>query len=326
MGGDIIALTAAKQDGGAQDGGAQDGGAQDGGAETDRVGIGLALLAIYVIWGSTYLAMRIGLQGFPPFLMAGVRFLIAGGGLMLALHGRGVPARAQWGGAGLVGALLLGLGNGGVMFAEYKGVTSGLAALGIATVPLWTSLFGGLWGQWPTRREWLGLGIGFCGIICLNLEGGLRGSPLGAASLVVSAVGWAFGSVWSRRLTLPTGAMAPAAQMLCGGVLLLAVSAVRGEHLYGLPLRPLLAFVYLVFAAVVGYSAYAYLLAHVRPALATSYAYVNPVIAVGLGALLMGERLSPAGFAALALIVLGVGLTAFAKTPKASIAAEGEVA
>ncbi len=306
MGGGIIALTAAKQEAGGPE------------ARSDRVGVGMALLAIYVIWGSTYLGMRIGLQGFPPFLMAGVRFLIAGGGLMLALRGRGepLPARAQWGGAALVGALLLGLGNGGVMFAEYKGVTSGLAALGIATVPLWTSLFGGLWGQWPTRREWLGLGIGFCGIICLNLEGGLRGSPIGAVSLVVSAVGWAFGSVWSRRLTLPHGAMAPAAQMLCGGVLLLAVSAVRGEHLHGLPLRPLLAFVYLVFAAVVGYSAYAYLLAHVRPALATSYAYVNPVIAVGLGALLMGERLSPAGFAALALIVLGVGLTAFAKMPK----------
>ena len=304
MGGGFIALTAARQ---------------DGGAETDRVGVGLALLAIYVIWGSTYLGMRIGLEAFPPFLMAGVRFLLAGGGLMLALRGRGaaLPTRAQWGGAAWMGALLLGLGNGGVMFAEYKGVTSGLAALGIATVPLWASLFGGLWGQWPTRREWLGLGIGFCGIACLNLEGGLRGSPLGAVSLVVSAVGWAFGSVWSRRLTLPSGAMAPAAQMLCGGVLLLAVSMVRGEHLHGLPLRPLLAFAYLVFAAVVGYSAYAYLLVHVRPALATSYAYVNPVIAVGLGALLMGERLSPAGFAALALIVLGVCLAAFGKSPVA---------
>ena len=306
MGGGIIALTADRQK------------AEGPEAKPNRVGIGLALLAIYVIWGSTYLGMRIGLESFPPFLMAGVRFLIAGGGLMLVLRGRGEPppSRAQWGGAAIMGALLLGLGNGGVMFAEYKGVTSGLAALGIATVPLWTSLFGGLWGQWPTKREWLGLAIGFCGILCLNLEGGLRGSPVGALSLVVSSVGWAFGSVWSRRLTLPNGAMAPAAQMLCGGVLLLAVSAVRGEHLHGLPLRPLLAFVYLVFAAVVGYSAYAYLLAHVRPALATSYAYVNPVIAVGLGALLAGEHLSIAGFAALALIVLGVCLAAFAKSPK----------
>ena len=313
MGGGIIALTAAAHLGN----------------RSDKVGVGLALGAIYVIWGSTYLGMRIGLEAFPPFLMAGTRFLLAGGGLLLVLKSRGEPwpARAQWGGAALMGALLLGLGNGGVMFAEYKGVTSGLAALGIATVPLWTSLFGGLWGLWPTRREWLGLGIGFLGIVCLNLEGGLRGSPVGAAALVVSAVGWAFGSVWSRRLTLPTGAMAPAAQMLCGGAFLLLASTVRGEHLrHGLSghdLHPLLAFAYLVFAAVVGYSAYAYLLARVRPALATSYAYVNPIIAVGLGALLAGEHLSMAGFAALALIVLGVGLTAFARTPKEPIL-EGE--
>ena len=262
--------------------------------------------------------MRIGLEGFPPFLMGGVRFLLAGGGLMLALRGRGEPAptRAQWGGAARVGCLLLGLGNGGVMLAEYNGVTSGLAALGVATVPLWAALFAGLWGEWPYRREWLGIGVGFAGIVCLNLEGGLRTSPLGAAALVVSAVGWAFGSVWSRRLPLPSGAMAPAAQMLCGGALLLGVGLVTGEHLHLPPhTRPLLAFVYLVFGAVAGYSAYAYLLAHVRPALATSYAYVNPIIAVLLGSLLAGERLGLMGLTALLLIVLGVGLTAFAKSP-----------
>lgn len=274
---------------------------------------------MYLVWGSTYLAMKIGLEGFPPFLMGGVRFLLAGGGLMLALRGRGEPAptRAQWGGAALVGCLLLGLGNGGVMLAEYKGVTSGLAALGVATVPLWAAGFAGLWGEWPYRREWLGIGVGFLGIVCLNLEGGLRASPLGAAALVVSALGWAFGSVWSRRLPLPSGAMAPAVQMLCGGALLLGVGAVTGEHLHGLPpVRPLLAFAYLVFGAVAGYSAYAYLLGHVRPALATSYAYVNPIVAVILGSLLAGETLGLMGAVSLLLIVLGVGLTAFAKSPK----------
>lgn len=264
--------------------------------------------------------MKIGLEGFPPFLMAGFRFLLAGGGLMLALRGRGEPAptRAQWGGAARVGCLLLGLGNGGIMLAEYKGVTSGLAALGVATVPLWAALFSGLWGEWPYRREWLGIGVGFIGIVCLNLEGGLRASPIGAVALIVSAVGWSFGSVWSRRLPLPSGAMAPAAQMLCGGALLLGVGLMTGEHLQGSPhARPLLAFIYLVFGAVAGYSAYAYLLAHVRPTLATSYAYVNPVVAVLLGSVLAGERLGLMGLAALLLIVLGVGLTAFAKSPKA---------
>ena len=288
------------------------------GTGADRAGIGLALVGVYLVWGSTYLGMKIGLEGFPPFLMAGFRFLLAGGGLMLALRGRGEPAptAAQWRGAALVGCLLLGLGNGGIMLAEYKGVTSGLAALGVATVPLWAALFTGLWGEWPYRREWLGIGVGFVGIVCLNLEGGLRASPVGAAALIVSALGWSFGSVWSRRLPLPSGAMAPAVQMLCGGVLLLGVGAATGEHLHGLPpTRPLLAFVYLVFGAVAGYSAYAYLLAHVRPALATSYAYVNPVVAVLLGALLAGEKLGLMGIAALLLIVLGVGLTAFAKSP-----------
>ena len=183
-------------------------------------------------------------------------------------------------------------------------------------MPLWAALFAGLWGEWPYKREWLGIGVGFVGIVCLNLEGGLRASPLGAAALIVSALGWSFGSVWSRRLPLPSGAMAPALQMLCGGVLLLGVGAVTGEHLHGLPpTRAGLAFVYLVFGAVAGYSAYAYLLAHVRPALATSYAYVNPVVAVLLGSLLAGERLGLMGMAALLLIVLGVGLTAFAKSP-----------
>ena len=290
------------------------------GTGADRAGIGLALVGVYLVWGSTYLGMKIGLEGFPPFLMAGFRFLLAGGGLMLALRGRGEPAptRAQWGGAARVGCLLLGLGNGGIMLAEYKGVTSGLAALGVATVPLWAALFSGLWGEWPYRREWLGIGVGFIGIVCLNLEGGLRASPIGAVALIVSAVGWSFGSVWSRRLPLPSGAMAPAAQMLCGGALLLGVGLMTGEHLQGSPhARPLLAFIYLVFGAVAGYSAYAYLLAHVRPTLATSYAYVNPVVAVLLGSVLAGERLGLMGLAALLLIVLGVGLIAFAKSPKA---------
>lgn len=153
------------------------------------MGIGLALVGVYLVWGSTYLGMKIGLEAFPPFLMAGVRFLLAGGGLMLALRGRGEPAPTpvQWGGAARVGCLLLGLGNGGIMLAESRGVTSGVAALGVATVPLWAALFAGLWGEWPYKREWLG--VGFAGIVCLNLEGSLRASPIGTAALIVSALG-----------------------------------------------------------------------------------------------------------------------------------------
>lgn len=284
-----------------------------------RTGIGLALFATYIVWGSTFLGMRIALEGLPPFLMAGCRFILAGGGMLLILRGRGAswPQKRQWGGAALVGALLLGGGNGGIVLAEHLGVSSGLAALGSATVPLWASLFSGLWGEWPTKREWIGLAVGFAGVLCLSLEGGLRASPWGAVSVLGSSVCWAFGSIWSRRLPLPAGLSAPGAQMLCGGLLLLGMAAVTREHAPAvLHLRPALAFGYLVVAAAVGYGAYAYLLQRVRPALATSNAYVNPVIAVALGAALAGERVSAFGVAALLLILSGVALTAFAKPPK----------
>lgn len=276
----------------------------------------MALFATYVVWGSTFLGMKVALEGLPPFLMAGARFVLAGGSLLLLTTGRGAawPTQAQWGGAALVGALLLGGGNGGVVLAEYFGVSSGLAALGTATVPLWAMLFAGLWGEWPTGREWAGLAVGFAGVLCLSLEGGLRASPWGAVSLLVSSVCWAFGSIWSRRLPLPGGLSAPGAQMLCGGVLLLAVGELTHQHPpAAVSLRVGVAFVYLVIAAAVGYGAYAYLLARVRPALATSNAYVNPVIAVGLGAAFAGERLTLVGGVALLLILAGVGLTASTK-------------
>lgn len=283
-----------------------------------RAGIGLSLFATWVVWGSTFLGMRIALEGLPPFLMAGTRFVLAGGGLLLLLSVRGDswPQPKQWGGAALVGALLLGGGNGGIVFAEHLGVSSGLAALSAATVPLFASVFSGLWGEWPTRREWIGLAVGFAGVLCLSLEGGLRASPGGAVSLLASSLCWALGSIWSRRLTLPLGLSAPGAQMLCGGLLLLCISTLTREHAPAvLPLRPVLAFGYLVIAAAVGYGAYAYLLQRVRPALATSNSYVNPVIAVALGAAFAGERVTALGIVALLLILSGVALTAITKRP-----------
>src|SRR5262249_30728984 len=132
----------------------------------DKLRIGLALLAVYLIWGSTYLGLRVALEGFPPFLMAGVRFMVAGGALYLWLRARGAPApsRPQWAGGALLGAFLLVGGNVGVTFAE-QWVTSGLAALVVATMPLWAALFAGLLGRWPKRLEWAGLALGFAGIV-----------------------------------------------------------------------------------------------------------------------------------------------------------------
>lgn len=277
----------------------------------ERVLIALALLAVYVVWGSTYLAILVALEGFPPMLMAGVRFLAAGIALfaVLWLRGAAAPTRRQWLWSAVIGTLLLVGGNGGVVVAE-QWVASGVAALGVATVPLWAALFGGLWGRWPRRVEWLGLLIGFAGVALLNLGGDLGSQPLGALALLVAAVSWAFGSVWSKRLDLPVGLMASAAQMLGASGVFLLLSAGLGERLDGAPgARAVLALLYLiVFGSVVAFSAYTFLLRRVSPALATSYAYVNPAVALALGVLLANERISALVIAAMLVILGGVAL------------------
>src|SRR5919201_1767757 len=195
-----------------------------------RFSIPLALLAVYVIWGSTYLGIRIAIESLPPFLMAGARFLIAGALLFafLRLRGAPMPNRTQWLGAAALGCLLLVGGNGGVSFAE-KWISSGLAALVVGTVPLWAALFAGLWGRWPTRIEWAGLALGLLGIVLLNLESNIQANPLGAVVLFIAPISWALGSVWSRHLNVPGGLMASASEMLVGGVVCLVLSLALGE-------------------------------------------------------------------------------------------------
>jgi len=282
----------------------------------ERFGIILSIISLYFIWGSTYLGMRIGLEGFPPFLLGGIRFLIAGGILytILRIRGTPTPTRKQWAGTAVLGALLLAGGNGGVLFAE-QWVASGLAALGIAAVPLWTVLFFGLWGRWPRRLEWLGLALGFVGVVILNLENGLRASPIGAIVLLLAPMSWGLGSAWSQHLPLPKGLMSSAAQMLTGGALLMLMSFAFRE---GMPhihtVRPLWAMAYLiVFGSLIAFNAYGYLLQRVRPALATSYAYVNPLIAVGLGVALAGEHITLVGLVAMLIILSGVGLVSLVR-------------
>ncbi len=212
------------------------------------------------------------------------------------LRWRGAPAPtlAQWASCFAVGTLLLLGGNGAVAYAEQT-VASGIAALVVATVPLWTLLFAALWKKYPTRRELPGVLLGFVGMVVLNLAGNLRGSPTGAVILLLAPASWAFGSVWSWRLPLPAGMMNSAAQMLGGGLALMAMSFAMGEHLADVPsLKAVVALAYLVvFGSFVAFSAYPYLLHMVRPAVATSYAYVNPPIAVLLGVALAGERFPP---------------------------------
>ena len=286
------------------------------GAADERALIPLALFALYVIWGSTYLAIRFALASYPPFLLAGVRFLAAGVLLygVLRLRGTTPPTPRQWRNAAITGALLLGLGNGLVCFAEER-VSSGIAAVAVASMPLFAAVFSGLYGQWPTRRETVGLLIGFAGVIVLNLGSGLSGSRLGAVALLVAATCWAFGSAWSRRQDMPAGPMNTAAQMLCASAMLLAVGFGSGERLPSHPtVQATAALAYLaLFGSIVAFSAYLYVLRHARPALATSYAYVNPPVAVLFGLLLGGEHVGPYDLAGMAVILLGVAVITSAR-------------
>ena len=281
-----------------------------------RLLIILSLLSLYFLWGGTYLAMRIALQGFPPFILAGVRQLTAGILLFLFLRLRkhALPTRKQWLTAIVVGGLLLVVGNGGVVFAE-QWVSSGLAALALGAIPLWAAVFSGLFGRWPSRIEWFGLGLGFSGLVLLNLENGLHANPLGAIVLFVAPIGWAFGSILSQHLPSPKGLMASSSQMVAGGVLLFIVGFGTGEHMTKLPgPGSLAAMAYLIIGgSLIAFSAYGYLLRHVRPALATSYAYVNPLVAVGLGVALAGEQITMIGVLAMLTILSGVGLVSLGR-------------
>jgi len=275
--------------------------------------IGLALFAVYVIWGSTYLALRYLVEEFPPFVVNGIRFVIAGLAMFLFLRHRGAPAptRRHWWSATQIGALLMMGGVGVVALAEARGVGSGLAATAVAAMPLWSGLF----GRWPNRLEWLGLAIGLTGVIILSREGDFAGNALGITLMIIAPISWAFGSVWSQRIPLPSGATATAMEMTTGGMILLVVGLVRGERFDGFPaLNGWLALIYSSRLARSSPSApTCTLLNTVRPALATSYAYVNPVVAVLLGVTLGSEVLSGQAVIALPLILGGVALVAAVK-------------
>jgi drug/metabolite transporter (DMT)-like permease len=278
----------------------------------------IALLAVYISWGSTYLAIRIALKDFPPFFMMGIRFLAVGAGLFLFLRMRGaaMPDRVQWFNSILIGGLMF-VGGGGVAVAE-QWIESGLTSLIIATTPLWTVLFAAIWKRRPTRLEMTGLAVGLAGIAILNYENNLRANPLGVAILLLSAISWSFGSIWSQRLSLPAGLMSGAVLMISGGALLLIISLFAGENIGRAPSwESVGAVLYLaVFGSLIGFSAYNYLLGKVRPALAASYAYVNPVIAVILGALVAGERITWIGITAMLIILTSVALVMLGQKDK----------
>ena len=275
-----------------------------------------ALLTVYVVWGSTYYAIRLTLASYPPFFQGGVRFLIAGVGLFAFLRWRGrpLPSAREWRDGAVVGVLLLALGNGGVVFAEQY-VSSSMAAIFIGAGPLAAALWTGLFGVWPRPVQWVGILFGFGGICLLASGSQLAGQPIGVASLMVAVVCWTLGSVLAqRKLTLAPGAMGFATEMIAGGIVMLLVAFIRGEatrFVAGWPPTGLatLALGYLIVAgSLAAFSAYMYLLSTVSSSIAISYAYVNPMIAVLLGVAFGGETLAPREAIATAVIVGSVVL------------------
>ena len=271
----------------------------------------IALAIVYVVWGSTYFAIRLALASYPPFLQGGIRFVIAGTMLFafLALRGKPLPTLAQWRDGAIVGVLLLAFGNGGVVFAE-QFVSSSVAAIFIGAGPLAGALWSGLFGVWPQRRQWAGIVLGFGGILLLAGGTQLSSHPVGLFALTTAVVCWTLGSVLAqRKLSLAPGAMGFATEMLAGGVVMAIVGVARGEgptFVAGLPPGAVatIAMVYLVFAgSLAAFSAYMYLLSKVSSTIALSYAYVNPMIAVLLGVVFGGEALSTREAVATAIIV-----------------------
>lgn len=279
---------------------------------------GLAFATIYLIWGSTYLAIRIGVRTLPPFLMAGSRFLLAGAALFAVLRATGVapPTAAQWIHAIVAGVLMLAVGNGMVSWAE-QGVPSNLAALLIAAVPIYVALLE--WarpgGRHPHRRETFGVVIGCLGMALLAIpgHGAARGPTLlGIGAVLLSGLAWAAGTLYARyRPRHPHTLMVSAQQMIAGGITLLLVAGAHGENLQttvrALTWSGALAFIYLtLFGSLVAFSAYGWLVTVSTPMRLSTTAFVNPVVAVVLGWTLLGERLGPRTSAGAALIIAAV--------------------
>jgi len=282
----------------------------------------IALFTIYVVWGSTYLAIAIAVKEIPPFFAAFLRFLVAGvvmAGLALVFDPRDRrPSRRDLLDYGLIGMLFLGFGNGLVMWSEQR-VPSGIAALVVATVPLWTTLLDGVRpGGVPwTLRGWLGTALGLLGVALVARPGGAgiaAGHLTGILALQLASLSWTFGALYSKSVKRPLPVLtASAIEMLAGSLVLLIESQLVGEDLGLVALasgRAWGALVYLViFGSLIGFTAFAYCLSVLPAGTVSTYAYVNPVVAVALGAFVLDEEVSMGLLGGAVLILLAVVLT-----------------
>ena len=307
--------------------------------ETTRWRVGAALGTVYLVWGSTYLAIRFAVETLPPLLMAGVRYTLAGSVLyaFLRLRGAPPPARRDWLPAAFVGLLMVTVGNGALSWAEVT-VPSGTAALLVASMPVWMVLLDWLafGGRRPRAAVGLGLLAGIAGVALLLGSGHGGGAAadahrrvLGGLVVLVGSMGWAFGSLWSRDVPLPSPPLlGTALQMLCGGIVLTLVGLAAGEAsvLAARPpsLRSLAGLAYLiVLGSLVAYTAYMWVLRHASASLVSTYAYVNPVVAVFLGWLIAGETLSARTLLAAAVIVAAVAVIITFRRPRPPRGPEG---
>jgi drug/metabolite transporter (DMT)-like permease len=281
-----------------------------------------ALATIYLVWGSTYLAIRVTDRTMPPLLMSSVRFLIAGTALYaFASRGRARPTLRQWGSAAIVGAALLLIGNGGVAWAETR-LESGLAALMVAIIPLWVALMDrAFFGRRLSPVAIAGLVVGFAGVALLVRPGG-GGDVVAMLALVGTTAAWAGGSLYARGAALPESPLLSASmQMLAAAVFLGVAGLVSGEatgiHADTFSMKPLIAFVYLVVVgSLIAFSAYAWLLKNVRISIVSTYAFVNPVVAVALGTVFLNETIGWTTMIAGAAIVVAVVSIVTARAPR----------
>lgn len=285
----------------------------------------LSLAAVWLIWGSTYLAIKIGLETLPPFLMQGCRFVVAAAIMAIYLRTRGHawPTRRQMRNASMIGVVLLIGGLGMVTLAEDRGVDSGLVATIIAIQPMMMAVWGGIWKAWPNRMQWVGMFIGMGGVAILVADDGLSGSWSGVSLVFVACVSWSFGSALGRRIDMPDGPMTTTFEMAAAAVVFLLLSLATGESVEAPSLRSGLAVAYLVvFGSIVAFSAFTYLLSNVSGPLAMSYAYVNPAIAVLLGVVFSDESVSSNMALALPVILLGVAIVTNASRPSVATTAD----
>lgn len=279
------------------------------------VQIAIALLLVYVVWGTTYFALSLALQTMPPVLMNACRFVLAGVVMVVLARWRGVawPTPRQWCNAALVGALMVFLAMNLIGFAQKMGIGSGLMATVVATMPMWLTLWTRFGGEIVPITSWLGLTFGVCGALLLALESDFSSNWQASLLAFGAPLSWSVGSYLSRRLTLPMGEMAAGAQWLSGGCLgLLAawwIEPINATMFAAISAASWLAWMYLmVFGTLVALNAYLWLLQHTSASLAGSYSFVNPAVALLVGVGLGGERLTGWVFVALPLIGLALVL------------------